>query len=94
VCLYPNDFFEYLFFFHLLLGLFVATQCFLDISYGFVSPIFSVKNYLLLAHGHFVSTLLLEKWEYDTHTPEMGTWESTRTPKTSELDYRGQNTSH
>ncbi len=26
--------------------------------------------------------------------PEMGTWESTGTPKTSEFDCRGQNTSH
>ncbi len=38
--------------------------------------------------------LLLEECEDDTHTPEMGTWESIGTPKTSEFDYRGQNTSH
>jgi hypothetical protein len=41
-----------------------------------------------------VATALLEKCEDDTHTPEMGTLESTGTPKTSELDCRGQNTSH
>ncbi len=41
-----------------------------------------------------VATLLLEEWEDDTHTPEMGTWESTGTPKTSEFDCRGQNTLH
>ncbi len=39
-----------------------------------------------------VTTLLLEEWEDDTHTPEMGTWESTGTPKTLEFDCRGQNT--
>jgi hypothetical protein len=41
-----------------------------------------------------VATLLLEKCEDDTHTLKMGTWESTRTPETSEFNYRGQNTSH
>jgi hypothetical protein len=41
-----------------------------------------------------VITLLLKEWEDDTHTPEMGTWEPTRTPKISEFDCRGQNTSH
>jgi hypothetical protein len=47
-----------------------------------------------------VAALLLEEWEDDPHTPEMGTLESARTPKstwtpkTSEFDYRGQNTLH
>jgi hypothetical protein len=41
-----------------------------------------------------VTTLLLEECEDDTHTPEMGTWESTGTPETSEFDCRGQNTLH
>ncbi len=41
-----------------------------------------------------VATSLLEECEDDIHTPEMGTWESTGTPKTSELDCRGQNASH
>jgi hypothetical protein len=39
-----------------------------------------------------IATPLLEKCEDDTHTPKMGTWESSGTPKTSELDCRGQNT--
>ncbi len=43
--------------------------------------------------GH-VATPLLEECEDDTHTPEMGTWESSGTPETSELDCKGQNTSH
>jgi hypothetical protein len=40
----------------------------------------------------YVATPLLEECEDDTHTPEMGTWESFETPKISELDCRGQNT--
>jgi len=39
-----------------------------------------------------VETPLLEECEDDTHTPEMGTWESFGTPKTSEFDYKCQNT--
>jgi hypothetical protein len=41
---------------------------------------------LKLPHGHmeclFVTTPLLEECEDDTHTPEMGTWESFGTLKT------------
>jgi hypothetical protein len=36
----------------------------------------------------------LREGEDETHIPEMGIWESSRTPKTSEVDYRGQNTLH
>ncbi len=43
--------------------------------------------------GLGVATPLLEECEDNTHTPEMGTWESSETPKISEFDYRGQNTS-
>jgi hypothetical protein len=35
----------------------------------------------------------LRECEDEIHTPETGTWESTRTSKISEFDYRGQNTS-
>jgi hypothetical protein len=41
-----------------------------------------------------VVTLLSEEWENDSHTPEMGTWESTGTPKTSNFNFKGQNTLH
>jgi hypothetical protein len=41
---------------------------------------------------HGVATPLLEECEDDTHTPKMGTWESSETPKTLEFDCRGQNT--
>jgi hypothetical protein len=41
-----------------------------------------------------VATLLWGKCEVVTHTPENGTWESFGTPKNSERDCRGQNTSH
>jgi hypothetical protein len=34
----------------------------------------------------------LKKCEDDTHTPEIGTWESSETPKNLELNCRGQNT--
>jgi hypothetical protein len=40
-----------------------------------------------------VTTPLLEECEDDIHTPEMGTWESSKTPKISKFDCRGQNTS-
>ncbi len=42
----------------------------------------------------YCHNLTLRDCEDETHTPEMGTWESTRTPKTSEFDYMGQNTLH
>jgi hypothetical protein len=42
---------------------------------------------------YIVATPLLEECEDDTHTLEMGTWESFETPKISEFDYMGQNTS-
>ncbi len=42
----------------------------------------------------FVATPLLEECEDDTHTPEMGTWEPSRTLETLEFDCKGQNTSH
>jgi len=47
----------------------------------------------MILKNTYVATPLLEKCEDDTHTLEMGTWESARTPKTSEFDFRGQNTS-
>jgi hypothetical protein len=37
---------------------------------------------------------ILRKCEDETHTPKMGTWELSGTPKTLEFDCRGQNTSH
>jgi hypothetical protein len=40
-----------------------------------------------------VTTPFLEECEDDTHSPEMGTLESSETPETSKLDARGQNTS-
>ncbi len=36
----------------------------------------------------------LGECEDEIHTPEMGTWESFRTPQISECNCRGQNTSH
>jgi hypothetical protein len=48
---------------------------------------------VLYVDGKFVATPLLEECEDDTHTPEMGTWESFGTLKTSEFDCKGQNIS-
>jgi hypothetical protein len=33
----------------------------------------------------------LRECENETHTPEMGTWESSETPESSEFDYRVKN---
>jgi hypothetical protein len=41
-----------------------------------------------------VATPLWRSCEVATHTPENGTWESSRTPKNLERDCRGQKTSH
>ncbi len=41
-----------------------------------------------------VATPLWGSCEVATHTPQNGTWESSGTPKNSERDCRGQNTSH
>jgi hypothetical protein len=60
-----------------------------------------MHNHNFLTHDDFhvnitpnVATLLLEEWEDDIHTPEMGTWESSRTSETLEFDCKGQNTLH
>jgi hypothetical protein len=41
-----------------------------------------------------VATPLWDKCENETHIPKSGKLKSSRTPKTLELDFRGQNTSH
>jgi len=41
-----------------------------------------------------VATPLYGNCEVATHTPENGTWESSKTLENSERDYKGQNTSH
>ncbi len=37
---------------------------------------------------------ILRECADEIHTPEMGTWESSRTPETSEFNCKGQNTFH
>jgi hypothetical protein len=62
-----------------------------------VSRIFSLSIV-----GYFCNSLchvkcrnpILRECEDETHTPEMGTWESSGTFKISEFDCKGQNTSH
>jgi hypothetical protein len=46
-----------------------------------------------MSHVGYCRNLTLKECEDDTHTLEMGTWESSGTPKNSELDYRVKNTS-
>jgi hypothetical protein len=41
-----------------------------------------------------VATPLLKECEDDTHTPEMGTWESSEISTISQFICRGHNTSH
>jgi hypothetical protein len=46
------------------------------------------------SYSFIVATPLWGKCEVATHTPENGTWESSKTPENSEHDCRGQNTLH
>jgi len=59
---------------------------------------FQEKNLVLpqtwASNNVTVATPLWGKCEVATHTPENGTWEPSGTPKNSECDCRGQNTSH
>jgi hypothetical protein len=51
----------------------------------------------ILCFAHFIygcRNPTLRECEDETHTPKIGTWESSRIPKTSKFNYRGQNTSH
>jgi hypothetical protein len=56
-----------------------------SINLCFISLFYMVNCNIFI----FVTTPLLEECEDDTHTLEMGTWESSGTPETSEFDYRG-----
>jgi hypothetical protein len=53
-----------------------------------------IMSLVVISKIESVATLLWEECEDETHTPEMGTWELSRTPKSSEFDCKGQNTSH
>ncbi len=44
--------------------------------------------------GNFVATPLWDKCEGEAHTPKSGKLESSGTPENSELEFKGQNTSH
>jgi len=52
-----------------------------------------IFNPLLESHP-LCCNLILRECEDETHTPKMGTWESSGTPETSECNYKGQNTLH
>jgi hypothetical protein len=53
-----------------------------------------MRTLTFLLVGENVTTPLWGKCEDETHTPKIGTWESSKTPETSEFHCRGQNTSH
>ncbi len=61
-----------------------------SMSYWFMNKLSTTYNAHTLSQ--FVATPLLEECD-DTHTLEMGTWESSETPETSKFNGRGQNTS-
>ncbi len=57
----------------------------------FVKVCFTLKHTLLAS---CVATPLWDKYEDETHTPKSGKLESSETLKNSELEFKGQNTSH
>ncbi len=71
----------------------VARVPILAISFPLRSPETKCHLDVGLVERRNVTTPLLEECEDDIHISEMGIWESFMTPKTSEFDYRGQNTS-
>jgi hypothetical protein len=52
------------------------------------------KFFIFNLHTNIVATPFWGKCEVATHTPENGTWESSRTPENSKRDCRDQNTLH
>jgi hypothetical protein len=58
------------------------------------STIVFVVVVVFIVDGGTVTTPLWAKCEDETHTPESGNLESSGTLKNSEMDCRGQNTSH
>jgi hypothetical protein len=73
-------------------------MCFF-VGFFLISPSFGPNSrfwwcvFLTLQKTLFVATPLWGKCEDETHTPKSGNLVSSRTPKTLELDCRGQNTS-
>jgi hypothetical protein len=54
----------------------------------------SMRTLTFSSGGGKCRNLTLRECEDETHTPEMGTWESSGTPETLEFDCRSQNTLH
>jgi hypothetical protein len=62
-------------------------------SYGVDTLERETKQYGIKKSSHnLCRNPTLKECEDDTHTPEMGTWESFKTPKNSEFNCKGQNT--
>ncbi len=78
-----------IYFNHKKLLIFDDNSCFESMSNSMGIVIVSI-----LIYHHLLSNPILRECEDEIHIPEMGTWESSGTPKTLEFDYRGQNTFH
>jgi hypothetical protein len=52
------------------------------------------QNLVIQSHSKHVATPLWAKCEGEAHTPKSGNLESSETPENSELELKGQNTSH
>jgi hypothetical protein len=68
-------------------------------SYFFGKRILELEKFVILLDTKTlkilcVATPLWDKCEGESHTPKSGNLESSETPKNSELDFRGENTSH
>jgi hypothetical protein len=63
-------------------------------AYLLHSPLWNHLKILGVINIYNVATLLWKECKDETHTPEMGTWESSGTPESLEFDYKGQNTLH
>ncbi len=75
------------------------TFCFLSLciyNFKLILHRFSTQRVVELVSPfkHYYRNPTLRECEDETHTLKMGTWESSGTPKFSEFDCKGQNTSH
>jgi hypothetical protein len=66
----------------LFIGTWVLIQL-IDISINLTNPMNNIEIVLLKDKCPFCRNPTLKECEDDTHTPEMGTWESSRIPENS-----------
>jgi hypothetical protein len=61
--------------------------------YGLFFLLFACLH-IVICHPIICCNPTLRECGDENHTPEMGTWEFSGTPESSEFDFKGQNTSH